>query len=635
MKRLDLTLAAQPLAQTLFTLAGRVPARQAQALALLADHQRWDALLALARLWGRPGASELLRPKGFTPFLYRASACAAASVATLDGLRRLGGLPGSDAQVAAQARELAEWERGKWPAAPSTLHAWLNEGLRWAVSGGDVARVEWWVAVGADLHHHDAKGDNAIQRARTPEMLDWLLVQGVSTDGTCRHGGRVACSVVRWGRYEALRCLQTHGLDMEKLDWPPLHRLVALGTAKEVGSALQGPDGAALRMQLEVRDGWSRTPAIHAAAQGAVDKLALLRDAGADLQVKWRDLPLLQWIIDSRQPDALRWWLAQPGADVETPLGGLRDTPLLAAVENDDLPMASALLQAGADPQRYNDNNGCPMNSARSRAMLELLVAHGGQIQHLGRDGTRLWLGQPLWDEREPGWLVTCTPDEFKQHHTPRPGRHNGEDVTTAFHLAMLESGESAYGAGEAFGLNRSFSDTPWQHIWNADRFGQSLTGLPDGRWVQIGGEHEDGYDPDFFIYADVIVHTPPSEPGGAWDRRVFAYPEDVFPPTDSHTATLVDGRIIVIGCLGYPAQRRPGETPVYALDAHTFQMQRLDVTGTGPGWLHKHQAQRVAPGVVEVWGGERCTGADQWQAVPGRWRLDLAQLQWQAVAGS
>ena len=37
MKRLDLTLAAQPLAQTLSTLAGRVPARQALALALLAQ----------------------------------------------------------------------------------------------------------------------------------------------------------------------------------------------------------------------------------------------------------------------------------------------------------------------------------------------------------------------------------------------------------------------------------------------------------------------------------------------------------------------------------------------------------------------------------------------------------------------
>lgn len=634
MKRLDLTLPAQPLAQTLSTLAGSVPARQAQALDLLADHQRWDALLALARLWGRPVASELLRPKGLTPFLYRASACAAASVATLDGLRRLGGLPGSDAQVATQARELAEWERGLLHAAPSTLHDWLNEGLRRAVRGGDVARVQWWVAAGADLRHQDENGRNALQSACTPQMLDWLLAQDVPTDGKRRWDGSAINTLVRRGDYAAIHRLQAHGVDLAELEWQPLHRLVAWGTTHELAVALQGPEGAALRAQLESRDGWGCTPAMHAAKQGAVDKLALLRDAGADLQVQWRDLPLLYWIIESRQPDALRWWLAQPGADVELPLSGPRETPLLAAVENDDVPMATALLQAGADPLREVDTNSSLMNCALSRAMVELLVAHGGPVDRLGRDGTRLWLGQPLWDEREPGWLVTCTPDEFRRHHTPRPGRHNGEDVTTAFHLAMLESGENAYGAGEAFGLNRSFSDTPWQHIWNADRFGQSLTGLPDGRWVQIGGEHEDGYDPDFFIYADVIVHTPPSEPGGAWDRRVFAYPEDVFPPTDSHTATLVDGRIIVIGCLGYPAQRRPGETPVYALDTGTFQMQRLDCTGTAPGWLHKHQAQRVAPGVVEVWGGERYTGANKYQAVPGRWRLDLARLQWQMTEG-
>lgn len=115
-----------------------------------------------------------------------------------------------------------------------------------------------------------------------------------------------------------------------------------------------------LRTQLEARDGWGCTPAMHAAKQGAVDKLVLLRDAGADLQVQWREWPLLQWIIESRQPDALRWWLAQPGADVETPLGGLRDTPLLAAVENDDLPMASALLQAGADPSVTTTTTAAP-----------------------------------------------------------------------------------------------------------------------------------------------------------------------------------------------------------------------------------------------------------------------------------
>lgn len=636
MKRLDLTLAAQPLAQILCALAGSEPRRQAQALELLAGYQRWDALLLLARGWQQRVASALLRPQGLRPYLYRASACAAASVAVLDGLRALGGLPGSDAQVAAQAYEPADWERegGVAPAVPLTLRDWLDAGLRWAVHGGDVACVQWWVAAGANLHHQDAQGENAIQSARRPQLLDWLLAQGVPTDGKRRYEGSFANTLVRRGDYAALRRLHAQGVDMSELKWQPLHRLVALGSVQALADALTGPDGAALHAQLEARDGWGRTPAMHAAQQGDVDKLELLSGAGADLQAQWRDWTLAFWIIESRQPDALRWWLAQPGADVEEAQGGLRDTPLLMAVENDDLPMAQVLLQAGADPQRYNDNDGCPMNSAQSRAMLELLVAHGGQTGHLGRDGTRLWLGQPVWDERKPGWLVTCTPEAFTRHHQPRPGQHNGEEITTAFHIAMLESSENAYGAGEGFGLERSFGDKTWRHIWNADRFGQSLTGLPDGRWVQIGGEHEDSYDPDFFIYADVIVHTPPSAPGGAWDRRVLAYPEDRFPPTDSHTATLVDGRIIVIGCLGYPAQRRPGQTPVYALDTHSFEMQRLECTGTAPGWLHKHQAQWVAPGVVEVWGGERCVDGNQWQALPGRWRLDLARLQWQAAEG-
>ncbi|ODS66627.1 MAG: hypothetical protein ABS37_03400 [Acidovorax sp. SCN 65-108] len=638
MKRLDLTLAAQPLAQTLLALAGNSVARRALAVELLVSQVRWNALVNLLQAclqdMGADAVRALLIPQGGTPLLYRASRCPAATVDTLDALQRLGGLLHDDAEAAALARQPAEWERDTFPTTKPTLQHWLNTGLSWAVGSGDLARVAWWVRWGADLHYQDAAGCNAIQAASTTAMLDWLLAQGVPTDGKRRWDGHVSNTLARNGNYAALRCLAHHGADLSDLGWTPLHRLVALGSAPDLAQALNGPEQAAWRAQLGAGDGWGRTPAMHAAQQGVVEKLVLLRDAGADLQVPWRDYPLMHWILESGEPEALRWWLAQPGVELEAPMGSLSDTPLLAAVEQDALPMATLLLESGADPHRYNNNRGCPMNSARSRAMLELLVAHGGQVEHLGRDGTRLWLGQPLWDEREPGWLVTCTPDEFRHHHTPRPGRHNGEDVTTAFLVAMIESGESAYGAGEAFGLNRSFSDTPWQHIWNADRFGQSLTGLPDGRWVQIGGEHEDGYDPDFFIYADVIVHTPPSEPGGAWDRRVFAYPEDVFPPTDSHTATLVDGRIIVIGCLGYPAHRRPGETPVYALDTNTFQFQRLECMGTAPGWLHKHQAQLVAPGVVEVWGGERCTGANQWQAVPGRWRLDLARLQWQAAEG-
>lgn len=37
--------------------------------------------------------------------------------------------------------------------------------------------------------------------------------------------------------------------------------------------------------------------------------------------------------------------------------------------------------------------------------------------------------------------------------------------------------------------------------VWCFTRLGATRTKLPDGRVVCIGGEHEDYYDPDFFIY--------------------------------------------------------------------------------------------------------------------------------------
>ena len=92
--------------------------------------------------------------------------------------------------------------------------------------------------------------------------------------------------------------------------------------------------------------------------------------------------------------------------------------------------------------------------------------------------------------------------------------------------------------------------------VWCAQRFGQSITFLEDGRVVQVGGEHEDSYDPDFCIYNDVFVHE-----GEA--IRIHGYPEDVFPPTDFHTATLLGREIVLIGSLGYVGTRKLGVTPV------------------------------------------------------------------------
>lgn len=76
----------------------------------------------------------------------------------------------------------------------------------------------------------------------------------------------------------------------------------------------------------------------------------------------------------------------------------------------------------------------------------------------------------------------------------------------------MITRGCSAYGARVLFDNEEDpFKDESLEDMENPDwpfspvrcfqRFGSTVTVLPDGRLVHIGGEHEDEYDPDFCIY--------------------------------------------------------------------------------------------------------------------------------------
>jgi hypothetical protein len=185
----------------------------------------------------------------------------------------------------------------------------------------------------------------------------------------------------------------------------------------------------------------------------------------------------------------------------------------------------------------------------------------------------------------------------------------------------MIRSGISGYAAKQRYQASDLASP-----IWCADRFGQSLTFLPDGRIVQIGGEHEDAYMPDFCIYNDVFVHTP----DGA--IAIYGYPPEVFPPTDFHTATLIGDAIYVIGSLGYQGQRRYGHTPVFRLDLGSFRMDTLPTTGEVPGWIYKHRAVPVPPRAIRISGGKSVRqqqGQEVHQDNPDTFVLDLDEARW------
>jgi hypothetical protein len=216
--------------------------------------------------------------------------------------------------------------------------------------------------------------------------------------------------------------------------------------------------------------------------------------------------------------------------------------------------------------------------------------------------------------------------DRYLVWRFARTGVRNPHDLTNPAWVWLARNPElNAWQANE---LMRGPSSLEVGPHWCAQRFGQSRTELPDGRTVAIGGEHEDSYDPDFFIYNDVLVLAP------SGDVRIYGYPYDVFGPTDFHSATLLaDGRIVIIGCLGYVSSRAPGTTPVHALDTTTFAMSRLASTGERPGWIFKHAATLGEDGrTIRIAGGERLVlvdGERQFVENIDDWALSLDDGRW------
>ncbi|WAS94572.1 hypothetical protein [Nannocystis punicea] len=215
--------------------------------------------------------------------------------------------------------------------------------------------------------------------------------------------------------------------------------------------------------------------------------------------------------------------------------------------------------------------------------------------------------------------------EEFLEWRSPRYGATNPERLTNPVWAWLVDAGINAWAANKRFDGPSALGAGPG---WCFDRFGRSTTALPDGRTLLIGGEHEDYYDPDFFIYNDVVVRHP--------DGRVeiFGYPREVFPPTDFHSATLVGDRLILIGSIGYAGERRPGHTQVLALDLATFAIATIPTGGTPPGWICRHTATLTDDGrAIVVQHGKLDPGEDRSMVENiDDWRLDLDTWEWQRL---
>lgn len=486
-------------------------------------------------------------------------------------------------------------EHGADPnATAATIYEMDRSVLSIALGAGDPEKVAVLLDAGAELHYsregYDAlidacHGRDVTHDPRLVPLVELLIARGANLGSVTSYAESGLRVLSRLGRFDAVAVLLAAGADEAQLAWTPLIRAVALGSLADVEAALVGAD-------LEARDWWERTAWIVAVLAGDIDKAALLRDRGADVAACGRcECPAVFYAIQARR-HAMLDWLIDGGIPVDV-TDRFGNDALIQAAQFGNVHAIDRLLAVGLPVDAAGHGASALWHAVDAATAMRLLDA-GADPQQLQHEQRRNLIGfspEPDID------TLAVNAEDFERGRRRRFGAANPEVMSDPFWRAMVHSGVSGYAAGDRFGLKRTFDERD-DPVWCAQRFGQSLTFLPDGRIVQVAGEHEDGYDPDFCIYNDVFVH----EPDGTF--RIYGYPESVFPPTDFHTATRVGDTLWLIGSLGYAGTRRHGSTPVFRLDLQSFHITAVQTAGDVPGWIYRHRALLETPTRIRVWGG-------------------------------
>lgn len=489
--------------------------------------------------------------------------------------------------------------------------------LNIAACNGNLEATRYLLNAGADANAASAKGYtaliNCIYKLHDSELLlsviDELINHGAKVDCETDYGELPVTVATRLNRFDAVTQLLVAGANKTPLNWSNLAEAVAVGTVDDVANVLQN-DG------LDCSPGcFGLTPGLLTSMTGSVEKGQLLLDYGWDVNERGRQEETPLMCCASADEPQMAAWLLENGAEVDL-VDDSKNTGLVLASQAGSASCVRLLLDAGADPSLRNDYDETAMSTASTVETVRLLQWSADDFTSISTEMKRALVGISDSDS------LNCSADEYREGKRRRFGASNPQAMDIPFWSAMVRAGCSAYHARAAFDDTDSL-DEP---VWCFSRYGCSFTELPDGRFVQIAGEHEDYYDPDFCIYNDVIVHEAPGS------FSIYGYPEGVFRPTDFHTATYFDGYLYLVGCLGYHGMRELGTTPVYRLSCTDWSIESVETDGESPGWIYKHTARLNEPGELLVEGGtvgREKDGEEVHEDLEGSYVLNLETLSW------
>lgn len=475
--------------------------------------------------------------------------------------------------------------------------------------------------------------DNLIQNAYSqpdaklvPSIEDYLA-QGGDINYQSTHGENLLGVTFRLRKMSTFRYLVEKGANPASLGWPKGFMEIALNDTED--------PNIFSNIDTTQRNEGGLTPFLFAVSLGhqtLAQKLLPLTTNEGRKDNRYGHGPIY-YAAENKHGEMIDWLLSESfDVNEESSFG---ETALHIATEIEASEIVKQLIRSGANinarhnlslqlkafPPTYYpeilsgpETIFTPMNQVTAAKIATLLYRAGAPLKELSdNDVKRKIIGASNIPKQ------AITQSDFQAYKHRKFGKSNPEVTNHSFWLEQIRTHADGYVSFEKYSQSKRNYSHP--ATWSFNRFGQSATELPDGRWVLIAGEHEDSYDPDFCIYNDVVVISPSGE------ASIYSYPESVFQPTDFHTSTLIGETILIVGNLGYHGKRSEGVTPVYSLDLKTFKISNIQTQGEGPGWISDHDAKLDKDTVVisggRVWKDANLVPNDEF------WELSLSDYSW------
>lgn len=495
--------------------------------------------------------------------------------------------------------------------------------------------VAFFLEAGADVGFCDENHCDALIAAMNSQagregqlipLIDLLLAYGAPMNGSTRQGESILSIASFRNRFDVVQHMLEAGTSPVPLKWSALMFAVALGTAEDVQREVNaGPD-------LAVVDCSKWTAWELAMRVGDVKKIEILHLAGCEIEAVGDEgmRPLMHAVVGGHL--AVVKWLVENGAELNIRCEH-GSTALMRSVNLERIEIVRYLIQAGADIHLTNNLPGDDVDAsgwsaiemAENPEIIRLLIAAGAEWHDLNYDA-RL----RLFGIDDGNWEVECSREEYESGKYMRFGTTNPEKMEELYWRAMVRSGDVADLYVDMSDLPKNDELNQSAREWHYIRWGKSLTPLPNGYFIEIGGRYEgrnEAYD-----FNEVFVYD------GHGNFDIYGYPQEVLPPVVGHTATLIEDQIYIIGGMDDSEESLRNQRFIYRLNCNSMAIDKLETFGENCGLLYGHlvayhRGQGIAGEIHVKEGYEWCYSADagknDWQENTDLLILDLHTLQW------